>query len=299
MTVGLLVGAVEVFYLSKKFKAHSFTKKILYKTFIYILFLFGIILVTFPIAASLELNTSILDGRVWGKLRVFLGSQAHLSTDLQLAVSLVASLFYFEISEHIGHGIMINLFSGKYHQPRQENRIFMFLDMKSSTTIAEKLGHTRYFELLKSYYNDLSDAIIQYEGEIYQYVGDEIIISWTMEKGIANTNCLRCFCAMKKDLEKRSSFYLKHFGVQPFFKAGLHCGEVTAGEIGALKKEIIFTGDTLNASARIQSLCNRYEVDILLSEDLVHALPTQFELKSLGKNELRGKEKSIELFTVV
>ena len=173
--------------------------------------------------------------------------------------------------------------------------------MKSSTTIAEQLGHIKYFEMLKEYYSDLSEAIIQYSGEVYQYVGDEIIVSWKYETGIADNNCIKCFFAMKKDLAKRADWYYKKFGVRPTFKAGFHFGEVTTGEIGVLKKEIIFTGDVLNATARIQALCNNYEVDLLLSEDLVKSLDlgSEFQVRSLGENELRGKKETIELYTIL
>ena len=299
--VGLLVGAMEILYLDKVFAKKSFTKKILYKTLFYTLIIFVVILIAFPIAVCLELNTNILDKRVWNRLFMFLTSSTHLSTDLQLVVQLGASLFYAEISENIGHGILINFFTGKYHTPTEEKRIFMFSDMKSSTTIAEKLGHIKYFELLREYYNDLSEAIVKYSGEIYQYVGDEIIVSWNYKDGIENNNCIKCFFAMKEDLGKRADWYNEKFGLLPTFKAGFHVGKVTTGEIGALKKEIIFTGDVLNSTARIQGLCNQYKVDLLISGDLMKSLDldSEFKIKSLGKNELRGKVVNIEVYTMV
>ena len=299
--VGLLIGTIEILYLDKAFSKKSFTIKILYKILFYTLMIFVITLITFPIAASLELDTSVFDQRVWNKLSAYLTSITHLSTDLQFATTISVSLFYAEISENIGHGVLINFFTGKYHRPIEEKRIFMFSDMKSSTTIAEQLGHIKYFEMLKEYYSDLSEAIIQYSGEVYQYVGDEIIVSWKYETGIADNNCIKCFFAMKKDLAKRADWYYKKFGVRPTFKAGFHFGEVTTGEIGVLKKEIIFTGDVLNATARIQALCNNYEVDLLLSEDLVKSLDlgSEFQVRSLGENELRGKKETIELYTIL
>jgi adenylate cyclase len=299
--LGLLVGAIEIFYMDKAFAKLSFSKKIFYKIIIYLLMLFVVTIITFPIAASLELNTTIFDSKVWDKLFLYLTSFTHLSTDLQSTVSLALSIFYFEISENIGHGILINFFTGKYHSPKVEKRIFMFTDMKSSTAIAENLGHIKYFELLKVYYNDLSDAIINHSGEIYQYIGDEIVVSWKFKEGINNNNCIKCFFAMKDDLRKREKWYLDEFGIFPNFKAGFHFGQVTAGEIGALKKEIIFTGDVLNSTARIQELCNNYKVDILVSDDLLKSinLESEFHVKSLGKNELRGKTKDIELYTIV
>ena len=106
---------------------------------------------------------------------------------------------------------------------------------------------------------------------------------------------------MKEDLVKRADWYNKNFGVLPTFKAGFHFGEVTTGEIGALKKEIIFTGDVLNSTARIQGLCNQYKVDLLISDDLIKSLDldSEFQIKSLGKTELRGKMENIEVHTIV
>ena len=297
---GLLIGTVEVLYLDKVFAQKSFTKKIVYKLIIYFLLIFTITLIFFPIAASLELKTSIFDKAVWNKLFAYLSSMTHLSTDLQLVVALGVSLFYSEISQNMGHRVLLNFFSGKYHTPTEEKRIFMFLDMKSSTSIAEKLGHMTYFELLNQYYVDLSDAIIEHAGEVYQYVGDEIVISWQYQVGLKNNNCINCFFAMKKRLQKQTARYEKSFGVSPTFKAGLHYGKVTTGEIGALKKEIIYTGDVLNATSRIQSLCNQYNTDLLISGELIESLHpiSGFQIKPLGKTELRGKLETMELYTV-
>ena len=298
--VGLFVGVIEVLFVDQAFAHKSFAKKILYKTALYSLLMFFIILISFPIAASIELNTNVLDERVLRKLSAFLTSPAHLSTDLQITVQLLASLFYAEISENIGHGILINFFTGKYHTPTKENRIFMFSDMKSSTSIAEKIGHENYFRLLRAYYNDLSDSIIEYSGEIYQYIGDEIVVSWNVEDGLVNNNCIKCFFAMKNDLGKRADWYNEHFGITPTFKAGIHIGDVTTGEIGSLKKEIIFTGDVLNSTARIQGLCNQYMVDLLVSKKLLNhlSLSSEYQIRPIGKKELRGKTEYIELYTL-
>ena len=298
--VGLLVGAVEVFYLNRRFATKSLTQKVAYKTLFYSVLLLGVILVTFPIAVSMELNTSLLDGLVWERLGAFMLSTSLLNTVIQLATMLVASLFYSEISEHMGHGVLVKFLTGRYHTPKEETRIFMFSDMKDSTTIAEQLGHSRYFELLRAYYQDLSHGIISNAGEIYQYVGDEVIVSWPVEPGLRDNNCIGCFFDMKADLMDKAEWYKREFGLAPDFKAGLHVGKVTTGEIGALKKEITFTGDVLNATARIQGLCKEHEVDLLVSGDLLSQLKfdSGVEVESLGEFELRGKTERVELHTI-
>ncbi len=298
--LGLVIGAIELTYLNRRLSTTSLAWTIVFKTLFYTTLILIVIIITFPIAASMEMDTSILDRQVWDKLLSFFGSKTFLSTLVQSGVSLGASLFYSEINEHLGPGVLTNFLTGKYHTPKEETRVFMFTDMKSSTRIAEEIGHSRYFELLRAYYADLSDSIVNHGGVIYQYVGDEVIVSWPAEEGIKDQNCIACFFAMKHDLSKKAKWYQDRFGVVPDFKAGLHVGPVTTGEIGALKKEIIFTGDVLNATARIQGLCNQYKVDLLISGELLKSLGAQrlYEVLPLGRCILRGKTQTFKLFTL-
>tara|TARA_R110000868_G_scaffold407851_1_gene689695 strand:+ start:3597 stop:4694 length:1098 start_codon:yes stop_codon:yes gene_type:complete len=298
--IGLLVGAVEILWLGKLFNNKSFYKKIFYKLSFYSFFLIITIIIVYPIAASIELGVPPSNEKVLNKLSNFLISIDFLSTMISIAVSLFVSLFYSEISYNVGDAVLMNFFTGKYHKPIQEKRIFLFCDMKSSTTIAEHLGHIEYFKMLKAYYADFTNAIINHSGAVYQYVGDEIIISWKYEEGIKNNNWINCFLTMKQDLHKKADWYKDNFGLEPTFKSGFHLGEVTTGEIGTLKKEIIFTGDVLNTTARIQGLCNSHNVDILISEELIKELKPKhgFKVKSMGITELKGKEEKMELFTI-
>lgn len=298
--VGLIIGIIEILFINDVFSKRSFLMKVLGKLIIYSSFLFIIICITYPIAASIEQQIPVFDERVWIKFKEYLNSVGFLSTGFQMSISLIFTLFYNEISQKVGSNAFLNFICGTYHRPKKENRIFMFLDMKSSTSIAESIGHYHYFNLLKTYYDLLSEGVIKYAGEVYQYVGDEMVISWKVTDKKANSNVIKCFFKMKHDLAKQKQFFIENYGDFPTFKAGVHYGEVTIGEIGKIKKDIIFTGDTLNTTARIQSLCNNFSVDILLSDDLLNIMKidTKYSIRSLGEQNLKGKKESIELFTI-
>jgi class 3 adenylate cyclase len=298
---GLLIGTIEIVYLNKLFLQSSLTRKIIYKTIIYKATIIFFLVLLSAIANSREPSTSFLDKDVWSNTLHFVFSYSFLSVAIYIAAIIIVTQFYNEVSDNIGQVVLTNFFTGKYHSPREEERIFMFLDMKSSTTIAEHLGHVMYFEMLKDYYADLSDPIVTYSGEIYQYVGDEIVVSWKVKNGIQHHNCVRCFFEMKEAIKKRYETYIQKFGIAPQFKAGLHMGKVTTGELGILRKEIIFTGDVLNTTARVQGLCNHYDVDILISRRLIKELDlgSEYKVKSLGENELRGRGEKIELLTIM
>ena len=298
--VGILVGTIEIVLLEKRFSNFSLLGKIFTKFLIYSVVLFTIITITYPIAAAIELGTSPFHPDVLNKFVRFLSSVVFLNTALQLSFELFVSLIYAAISENLGHNVLKNFFTGRYHNPKVETRIFMFLDMKNSTTIAEQLGHVRYFDFLRTYYDTLSDAIIQHHGEVYQYVGDEIVLTWEFEKGIHRNNWLACFCEMKRAMQALKASFEAEYGISPSFRAGVHVGEVTTGEIGALKKEIVFTGDVLNTAARLQTLGKEYQTDLVFSEELHRLLSVDhpFSVQQLGQFTLRGKSQETGLFTL-
>jgi len=200
----------------------------------------------------------------------------------------------------LGQHALVSFVSGKYHTPVEEERVFMFLDIKASTTIAEKLGHTRYHAFLNDFFYDITPAIIESKGEIYQYVGDEVVVTWPKERGLRDANCINCYFRISAAIAKLAARYERKYGFVPTFKAGYHYGLVTAGLIGDIKRDIVFHGDTVNTASRIRSECSVVKRDLLLSGHLLDRLSISSYLtpESMGKIKLRGKEEEIELYTI-
>jgi len=250
-----------------------------------------------------ELGLPFYHARVWQSVLSNTFSMPGLvSTFFWLLVVLVTLIVLLLVNDKYGPGVFRDFLLGKYFHPKREKRIFMFIDLRSSTTIAEKLGEQRYFNFLKDIFQHATASILNAKGEIYQYVGDEIIISWKMHEGVDNANCLNCFFEIQKALKLKASYYKENYhDIVPEFKAGLHYGYVMAGEIGVVKRDIVFSGDVLNTAARIQQKCNELGVNILLSNYLLDKLNLQtdtFEPKKIGDMELRGKEQKVMLYTL-
>lgn len=296
--VGLLVGTFELLVLNRRFAKRSLATKLVGKTLFYGFFLTCMVLITFPIAAAMEMDVSLWHPSVGERLRDFVFSTAALGTGIQLSAQLVASLFYAEISEHMGPRVLKDFLSGRYHTPKDERRVFLFSDMKGSTRIAETLGHAEYFEFVRAYYDALADAIVDHAGEVYQYIGDEIVLSWPERTGVREAECIRCVLRMQADLDSRANEFHERFGEVPEFRAGLQIGSVTTGEIGALKREIVFTGDVLNQTARLQALAKHVAYDVVVGGELAALLSAGegWRLVSLGSHELRGRQEEVELF---
>jgi len=251
---------------------------------------------------SSELGLPYYHTLVWQTVLLDFVNLPGLSNYIFWLLVVLATLIVLLVHDKYGPGVFRDFLLGKYFHPKREERIFMFLDLRSSTTIAEKLGEQRYFNFLRDTYTHATASILDSKGEIYQYVGDEIIISWKMHEGVDNANCLNCFFEIQKALKLKASYYKKTYdGMVPEFKAGLHYGYVMAGEIGVVKRDIAFSGDVLNTAARIQQKCNDLGVNILLSNYLLDKLSLNtenFEPKKIGDMELRGKEQKVMLYTL-
>lgn len=207
--------------------------------------------------------------------------------------------FMKQVDKKFGPGNLKRMIFGKFYEPQEEERIFMFLDMRSSTTIAEKLGHIRFSQLIQDCFKDI-DAVIPFKTEIYQYVGDEAVLTWEKEKGLKNNNCIHAFYAYMDRLQSRQAYYQSKYGLIPEFKAGINIGLVTVAEVGDIKREIAYHGDTLNTAARIQSKCNEYGQSLLASQKLIDVLPSdsQFSMKQVGIQLLRGKEEKVSIYAI-
>ena len=201
----------------------------------------------------------------------------------------------------MGSRTLLAFITGRYHRPRLEDRLVMFLDLRGSTSIAERLGDLAYHRFLNRLVADVSDPISEAAGDIYRYVGDEIIVTWGFGRRSAASRALPCLLAVEDTLALRRADYLAAFGLAPQLRAALHAGPVVAGEIGQMRREIMILGDTMNATARIEDLCRQTGQDFMASAAALRAagpLPAALRADPLGPMRLRGKEEEIELFAL-
>jgi adenylate cyclase len=203
----------------------------------------------------------------------------------------VAGNLFLEFGGLLGMGTLWKLLTGRYVQPRSEQKTFLLVDMKDSTGIAERLGAIRFHELLNHFFRDIADAALECEAEIHKYVGDEAILTWDGDAGLSDGASLLCPFVARDFISAQKAEYLARFGAVPDFRAALHCGEIVAGEIGDFRREIAFVGDTLNVATRLLEAAKHLGHDILVSEDLLAraALPEGLKVEKLPTLAMRGR----------
>lgn len=297
--IGFVVSAALVFFLKNAFRHYPFWLSIVMK----MLLTFGLFLLIAVIMLSsyfvFSEHRTLYDFADGFYREVFL-TRGFLIFMLDLAIMTLLTIIILEVIDKYGPGGFWGMMRGKYVNPRIEDRIFVFLDINNATTIAEQLGHTKYFRLLRDFFAEITIPLLANGGEIYQYVGDEVVLSWK------NTplNKQRCFKFLRQSfflLKRREPSFMKRYGICPTFKAGIHSGEVTAGVIGIIKKDLVYSGDTLNTTARIRSKCHELEESFVVSSDFLHEFSTPFAYKvnEIGEMEFKGRTEKEKLFSVI
>ena len=294
IVAGMLFGSMEFFIDKYVYKRVPLGRVLLIGVVSYLIVF--LILATFGIRAfSYALNVQ-LD---WDTYNEFLFSKQMflLFVYLLLAGGLVDT--FTQVDRKLGPGNLWKMVKGEFYQPKEDERIFMFLDLKSSTTIAEKLGHIRYSQLIQDCFRDL-DVTGKYQAEIYQYVGDEAVLTWPKDVGMSNANCLRAYFEFKDRLAHRSGYYTEKYGLVPEFKAGLNVGKIIIAEVGDVKTEIAYHGDTINTASRIQDQCNPLGRSVLISEELRNGLQidTTFTTELVGEVVLKGKSQRVNIYSI-
>ncbi len=281
------------FLLKDFFKGLNFTTNVIVHSFIYVVL--------------------ILIGRATGRyfmeynefiLFPIKGEMERVHFIQATAFAIIGSImihFFLQINHLLGPRILVSFITGRYHSPEPEERIILFLDLTSSTRIAEELGDAKFLKFLDSFFYEFTEPILETGAEIYKYVGDEIILTWPKEKGLKNGNCIKIFKMLNERLETRKDYYENEYQNIPKYRAGVHLGMVMTGEMGDLKREIVHVGDAMNTAARLADHCRAVNESIILSKTITSQLTftsTNF-FKSLGPVKLRGKAEQMEVFTIV
>ncbi|GEP58723.1 adenylate/guanylate cyclase domain-containing protein [Reyranella soli] len=201
----------------------------------------------------------------------------------------------FTIGSLLGFRMVVRLLTGRYVRPRRELRAFLLIDMKNSTGVAERLGAVRFHELLNDFFRDIAEAALECGAEIHKYVGDEAILTWPADQPTLEDDVLACPFVLRDYIAANSTRYLRRFGVVPEFRAGMHCGEIVAGQIGDVRAELAYVGDTLNVAARLLEATKKVGRDVLVSGDLLTrtTLPPGVVAEPLPTLSVRGREAAL------
>ena len=237
--------------------------------------------------------------RLLGVVSVYNARTGPIAVGLSL-VPVAVMVMMFQAAGLVGYRTFVALLLGRYRRPYAERRFFLFVDVVGSTAIAERLGALEAHRFLAAVFSAVAEPIELCRGEIYQYVGDEIVVTWVEADGVADARALRCFFAMRAALAADANRFVERFGVQPELRAALHLGEVIAGEIGQVRRAIVFHGDVMNTTGRLEQATRELGCLFIASAESLASLrtPPEVRTRDLGALALRGRVEPVHAFCV-
>ena len=297
LVIALSVGLLEL-KLFSKWDRFSFRKYLLYKYTVIILTIVGGSIVIYFLFTVAWLGLSA--GAALKSIPAFLRSENFLSVFIYLLLFSIFLNMFKTVSERLGPQAMLGALFGKYHQPSEEDRTFIFIDLQSSTALAEKLGHVQYSLFIDRCFQVLTGCIYEFNASLYQFVGDEAVLSWKTAAAKKTLAPVHLYYAFASKLEAERKNFMDQFGEAPHFKAAIHAGLVTVTQIRSTKMDIVYHGDVLNTCARIVGECSRLKKDLLVSSTVAQWVQNDAEYSVAFTDNLllRGKGAETAIYEV-
>ena len=205
------------------------------------------------------------------------------------------------LRELIGGDVFRNLLMGRYYHPKEEERIFLFLDLIGSTAYAQRHGDLKAQAFLGAIFTALAEPVRRNRGSIDDYVGDMALVTWTMATGTAQARCVACIFDFLDAIARDARRWHRDFGQVPQFRAALHGGGVVTAEVGLDRRKIAYFGDVVNTTGRLEGLCRHLDVSVLVSSDLLDrmpVLPAGVAPRPLGSHAVKGRGQSLSVFAL-
>lgn len=177
----------------------------------------------------------------------------------------------------------------------QREMAVLFADIRSFTSISERMSPEQTFTFLNEYLHRTGPLIREHGGFIDKYIGDAVMSLFPNSPDDA----LRAAIALQHEV-RLFNRYLDEQGIAPItVGVGVHHGELMLGTIGERgRMETTVISDAVNVASRLETATKQYGCSILLSRQTVTMLsePHRFMLRPLGCVQMRGKALGVEIY---
>lgn len=295
---GLLISLFEVYLFRKPLRHLKFYWVFVIRTGVYLFSMSSILFHVSLFSRMYRFHLSYKGVLASEEFKVYLYDGRFLREVVYITIFALIIHFTRMMNRKMGQGMLWSYISGEYYESRQVNQVFLFLRIKNSGNCLKNLGHFKYHEFLNQFYYRISESILKNGGNIYEYVEDLVVVRWNSQSTTSLVNGLNTFLNISKSIDKMKVEYYEEFGFIPEIEAALHGGSVVGAEIGELKTQIVYHGDTLNTTSRILDQCGVLGHDFLLSEEYKNRIERKIKVvfDPVGNIELKGKSKPMALY---
>ena len=185
---------------------------------------------------------------------------------------------------------------------KQIHASIYFSDIAGFTNLSEKLSPEETIKFLNQYLSIMTEIIEEKGGIVDKYIGDAIMAYWpTEDSSHPDKRALETAIAQRKALNRLKLEWKDDPNFSDFnMRIGLHFGEVIMGNVGSHSRmDYTIIGDTVNLSARLESINKSYGTQIMASEVMCKNFENQFLLRELDRIKVVGKQVPVKIYEVI
>ncbi|MEG4405310.1 GAF domain-containing protein [Microcoleus sp. MON2_D5] len=185
---------------------------------------------------------------------------------------------------------------------KRKNVSVLFSDIRSYTTLTEKLQAEEVVVMLNKYFEVMVDVVFEYGGTLDKYIGDALMAVFGSPAPLED----HAWCAMQtavKMREKLAEFNQERManGELPIgIGMGVHSDEVVSGNIGSSKRmELTSIGDGVNLASRLEGASKQYGTDLIISDNTYRDYADRLYVRELDFITVKGKSEPVIVYELI
>jgi class 3 adenylate cyclase len=185
---------------------------------------------------------------------------------------------------------------------KRKNVSVLFSDIRSYTTLTEKLQAEEVVVMLNKYFEVMVDVVFEYGGTLDKYIGDALMAVFGSPAPLED----HAWCAMQtavKMREKLALFNQERMANEELpisIGMGVHSDEVVSGNIGSSKRmELTSIGDGVNLASRLEGASKQYGTDLIISDNTYRDYTDRLYVRELDFITVKGKSEPVIVYELV
>jgi class 3 adenylate cyclase len=207
------------------------------------------------------------------------------------------------LSRYVGNNLvekLINSRSGALVETERREVTVLFGDIRSFTTIAERMSAEDVVLMLNQYFSVMVDIIFKNSGLLDKFVGDQMVAVFGLVEATGNApeNAIRAAVEMQEATEQimkeRKKYNLEYFEIG----IGINTGKAIIGNIGSSNRlDYTVIGDCVNVAARLEQMAKGGE--IIIGEQTFLQNTGYFDIDSRGEVYVKNKKEPVVCYNIL
>ena len=185
---------------------------------------------------------------------------------------------------------------------KRKNVSVLFSDIRSYTTLTEKLQAEEVVVMLNKYFEVMVDVVFEYGGTLDKYIGDALMAVFGSPAPLED----HAWCAMqtavkmRSELDKFNDDRIANGELPISIGMGIHSDQVVSGNIGSSKRmELTSIGDGVNLASRLEGASKQYGTDLIISDNTYKDYKDRLYVRELDFITVKGKSEPVIVYELV